>query len=131
LIDYFTDDFIADNAEQVLSAARSGDDGDVSDAGDAGGCAQAPRASPRRHGAAKCQLTPPTPAAASVIIDVNNFTTWTPDTEELTDWDSSSFPSDAVINICTVRCYMAVAMIMLYQTELRERHKPFQKKSFS
>ncbi len=59
---------------------------------------------------------------------LNDFTTWTPDTEALMDWDSSAFPSDAVINICTVRCYMAVAMIMLYQTELRERHKPFQKK---
>jgi hypothetical protein len=43
--------------------ARSGDDGDASDAGDAAGCAPAPRASPRRHGAAKCQPTPPTPAA--------------------------------------------------------------------
>jgi hypothetical protein len=97
LINYFTDDFIADDAEQVLSAARSGDDGDASDASDAGGCAPAPRASPRRHGAAKCQPTPPTPAAApqppptplaSVIIDVNDLTTWTPDTWALLDWDS-------------------------------------------
>ena len=61
--------------------------------------------------------------SAAVIIDVSDFTTWTPDTWALLDWDSIAFPSDAAINICTARCYMAVAMIMLYQTELRERHK--------
>jgi hypothetical protein len=62
-------------------------------------------------------------AAPAAIINVNDFTTWTPYKWALIDWDSIRFPSDAAIHICTVRCYMAVAMIMLYQTELRESHK--------
>ena len=39
------------------------------------------------------------------------------------DWDSIAFPSNPAINIASVRYYMAVAMILWYQADLREKHK--------
>ena len=65
----------------------------------------------------------PAPAGASPILDVNDFTTWTPDTWALLDWDTIAFPSDPAINVASVRYYMAVAMILWYQADLREKHK--------
>ena len=57
------------------------------------------------------------------IVDVNDFITWTPETWALLDWDSITFPSDPAINIRSVRYYLAVAMIMWYQADLRDKHK--------
>ena len=61
-------------------------------------------------------------AGAGPILDVNDFTTWTPDTWALLDWDTVAFPSDPAINVASVRYYMAVAMILWYQADLREKH---------
>ncbi len=63
--------------------------------------------------------------AAGLIIDVNDFTTWTLDTWALLDWDSIAFPSDPAVNIASVtgRYNLAAAMILWYQADLREKHK--------
>ena len=62
-------------------------------------------------------------AGAGPMLDVNDFTTCTPDTWTLLDWDTIAFPSDPAINVASVRYYMAVAMILWYQADLREKHK--------
>ncbi len=66
----------------------------------------------------------PTPAhAEAAVIDVNDFITSIPETWALLDWDSITFPSDPAINIRSVRYYLAVAMTMWYQANLRDNHK--------
>ena len=53
------------------------------------------------------------------VLDVNDFTTWTPDTWALLDWDTIAFPIDPAINVASVRYYVAVVMILWYQADLR------------
>jgi hypothetical protein len=61
--------------------------------------------------------------AAAAIIDVNDFITWTQETWALLDWDSITFSSDPAVNIRSVRYYLAVAMVMWYQADLRDKHQ--------
>ena len=58
-------------------------------------------------------------APAAPVLDVNDFTTWAPDTWSLVDFDKISFPQDPNVSICTVRSYMAIGMIFWYEPELR------------
>ena len=103
-------------AGAVLPAAARSDDGDASPVEDAAEAAPA--------GAAAAGAAAPAGAAAHAdILDVNDFTTWTPDTWALLDWDTIAFPSDPAINVASVRYYVAVAMILWYQADLREKHK--------
>jgi hypothetical protein len=52
-------------------------------------------------------------------VGVNDFTTWSPDTWHLLPFDKISFPSDPNVSICTFQSYMALAMILYYETGLR------------
>jgi hypothetical protein len=105
---------------KVLVAGAAADDADYSGE-EQGAPATAPAEVP----------TPATaPAAAPAraqspagIVDVNKFITWTPETWALLDWDSITFPSDPAVNIRSVRYYLALAMIMWYQADLRDKHK--------
>jgi hypothetical protein len=105
---------------EALGAGAAADDADNSGE-EQGGHAAAPAAVPAPAAA---------PAAASAraqspagIVDVNDFITWTLETWALLDWDSITFPTDPAINIRSVRYYLAVAMIMWYQADLRDKHK--------
>jgi hypothetical protein len=75
---------------------------------------------------ASAAAPPAAPARAQSpagIVDVNDFITWTPETWALLDWDTITFPTDPAIKIRSVRYYLAVAMIMWYQADLRDKHK--------
>jgi hypothetical protein len=54
------------------------------------------------------------------VLDVKDFTTWTPGTWELLPWEEIHLPKDPNVSICSVRSYMAIAMIMSvwYQSDL-------------
>ena len=54
--------------------------------------------------------------------DVHIFTTWTPHSWSRVNFDDITFPADTAINIRTVQGYMAVAMILWYDTELRTKY---------
>jgi hypothetical protein len=58
-------------------------------------------------------------ATAPGVLDVEDFTTWTPGTWELLQWDENHLPKDPNVSICSARSYMAIAMIMWYQPDLR------------
>ncbi len=50
---------------------------------------------------------------------MKDFTTRTPGTWKLLPWDEIHLPKDPNVSICSVRSYMAIAMIMWYQPDLR------------
>ena len=110
---------------EVLVAGAAADDADNSGE-EQGAPAAAPAAVP-----ASAAAPPAAPARAQSpagIVDVNDFITWssgvwTPETWVLMNWDSTTFPTDPAINIRSVRYYLAVAMIMWYQADLRDKHK--------
>ncbi len=54
--------------------------------------------------------------------DVHIFTTWTPHSWSSVNFDEITFPADTAINIRTVQSYMAVTMILWYDTELRTKY---------
>ena len=58
----------------------------------------------------------------AIVLDVNDFTTWDPETFALVPFDKILFPTDPYTSICSVRSYMAVAMIMWYDTDIRAAH---------
>jgi hypothetical protein len=64
------------------------------------------------------------PAAAEDgnILDVGDFMSWQPDTWQYVDFDKIQFPTDPMLSICSVRSYFAVAMILFYDKELREKY---------
>ena len=100
--------------------ASSAAEGEAAAAADVAGAAAAGAA---RAARASSAAAAPAAAAAAAVIDIDDFTTWTSDTWALLDWDSVSFPSDPSVNIASKRYYLAVAMILWYQAELREKHK--------
>ena len=57
-----------------------------------------------------------------MVLDVNDFTTWIPETFALVPFDKIPFPTDPNTSICSVRSYLAVAMILWYDTEIRAAH---------
>jgi hypothetical protein len=67
--------------------------------------------------AAAAQAADPVATAPGVLT--KDFTTWTPGTWELLPWDEIHLPKDPNVSICSVRSYMAIAMIMWYQPDLR------------
>ena len=112
----------------VLPAGSTNDDADDSgddadDSGAAVAAAAGAAAGAARAARASSAAAAPAAAAAAAVIDIDDFTTWTSDTWALLDWDSVSFPSDPSVNIASKRYYLAVAMILWYQAELREKHK--------
>ena len=56
------------------------------------------------------------------VLDVEEFTTWQPDTWHAVDFDKIPFPTDPLRSICSVRSYMAVAMILWHDPDLRAKH---------
>jgi hypothetical protein len=58
----------------------------------------------------------------SIVLDVGDFTSWEPDTSQYVDYDKIQFPTDPMLSICSVRSYFAVAMILFYERDLREKH---------
>ena len=58
----------------------------------------------------------------AIVLDVNDFTTWDPETFALVPFDKILFPTDPYTSICSVRSYLAVAMIMWYDTDIRAAH---------
>jgi hypothetical protein len=64
------------------------------------------------------------PAAAEDgnILDVGDFMSWQPDTWQYVDFDKIQFPTDPMLSICSVRSYFAVAMILWYDKELRDKY---------
>ncbi len=64
----------------------------------------------------------PPAAAAPGVLDLHDFTTWGPDTWGLLPLDELKFPTDPNMNICSVRSYLAIAMILWYQDDLRLKH---------
>ena len=53
------------------------------------------------------------------MLDVDDFTTWSPATWHLLPFDKISFPSDPNVSICSIRSYMALAMILYHDEGLR------------
>ncbi len=70
----------------------------------------------------------PGPAAApseaeAIVLDVKDFTdTWTQETFALVPFDQIEFPTDPNMSICSVLSYLAVAMILWYDKEIRVAH---------
>jgi hypothetical protein len=56
------------------------------------------------------------------VLDVEDFTTWQPDTWHAVDFDKIPFPTDPLRSICSVRSYLAVAMILWHDPDLRAKH---------
>ena len=54
--------------------------------------------------------------------DKNDFTSWSPDTWHRVAYDEIPFPTDPMITIASERTYMAVAMILWYDGDLRAQH---------
>ena len=54
--------------------------------------------------------------------NLDDYTTWAPDTWSEVDYDKIPFPTDPMQSICSVRSYMAVAMILWYDLDLRAKH---------
>ena len=57
------------------------------------------------------------------MLDVGDFTTWQPGTWDLVDVDMIQFLTDPMLSICSVRSYLAVAMILWYDPALSEKHE--------
>ncbi len=110
----------AASAGEVLGPCAPAEDADNSGE-EQGAPAAAPATAPAP--AATPAAAPARAQAAAAIIDVSDFITWTPETWALLDWDSITFPSNPAITIRSVRYYLAVAMIMWYQADLRNKHK--------
>ena len=53
------------------------------------------------------------------MLDVDNFTTWSLATWHLLPFDKINFPSDPNVSICSIRSYMALAMILYHDEGLR------------
>ncbi len=68
--------------------------------------------------AAAAQAADPAATAAGVL-DVKDFTIWTPSTWELLQWDEIHLPKNPYVSICSVRSYMAITMIIWYQPDLQ------------
>ncbi len=64
----------------------------------------------------------PPAATAPGVLDMHDFTTWGPDTWGLLLLDELKFPTDPNMSICSVRSYLAIAMILWYQDDLRLKH---------
>ena len=53
---------------------------------------------------------------------MNDFTSWTPDTWHRVAYDEIPFPTDPIFTIASERTYMAVAMLLWYDGDLRALH---------
>ena len=106
----------AATAAAAAAAASSANDGGAAGTDDSAAPAPGLAAGPGPDGGAA-----PTDADATVL-DVNNFTTWLPETFALVPLDKIPFPTDPNTSICSVRSYLAVAMILWYDTEIRAAH---------
>ena len=111
---------MASAAEEAASAAAA-IVAAAAEASVAAACADAAAAAAPAGGDA----APACGAAASVsdseddVPDVNDFTTWTPGNWKRVEFDKISFPKDHNVSICSVRSYMAVAMLLWFDTDLR------------
>lgn len=130
---------VADPPVLAAGAAADDDDASNSDESDAPGRA--------KHGAAARAPAPAEPNAGDdtndaggggadagggggadaaaedgIVLDVADFTSWQPDTWQYVDYDKIQFPTDPMLSICSVRSYFAVAMILFYEADLREKH---------
>ena len=103
-------------AAAAAAAASSANDGGAAGTDDSAAPAPGLAAGPSPDGGAA-----PTDADATVL-DVNDFTTWLPETFALVPLDKIPFPTDPNTSICSVRSYLAVAMILWYDTEIRAAH---------
>ena len=54
--------------------------------------------------------------------DMHDFTTWNPGTWGDLEFGKSPIPTDPNTSICSVRSYLAQAMIMWYDTAVREKN---------
>jgi hypothetical protein len=54
--------------------------------------------------------------------NLDDFTSWTPDTWDAVAYDEIPFPTDPTRNISPVRTYLAAAMILWYGGDLRAKH---------
>ncbi len=64
----------------------------------------------------------PPAAAAPGVLDLHDFTTWGPDTWGLLPLDELKFATDPNMSICPVGSYLAIAMVLWYQDDLRLKH---------
>jgi hypothetical protein len=62
------------------------------------------------------------PTGMEEMPDLNDFTTWHPGAWGDLGFDKSPIPADPYTSICSVRPYLAQAMIMWYDTAVRERN---------
>jgi hypothetical protein len=82
------------------------------------GGARSAKAAPGTKVAAGAKATAGVPAAPGApVLDVDDFTTWAPETWAFLDFDKISFDPSA--NIQTVRSYLAIAMIFWYEPRMR------------
>ena len=61
-------------------------------------------------------------AEIEVVPDLDDFTTWQPGTWGALDLDKIPIPTDPMRSICSVRSYLAVAMLLWYDPALRAKH---------
>ncbi len=118
----------------AYAAAAAAGGGGEGDAGGGGAAAAAgPRSSSAAAAAAVACIAPADAAAAALYAaaaaagieempDLNDFTTWHPGTWGDLEFDKSPIPADPNTSICSVRSYLAQAMIMWYDTAVGERN---------
>ncbi len=61
-------------------------------------------------------------AGIEAMPDMDDFTTWNPGTWGDLEFGKSPIPADPNTSICSVRSYLAQAMIMWYDTAVREKN---------
>jgi hypothetical protein len=81
-----------------------------------GGPAAAPAASAGGDGARACG------AGEVAAPDLQDFTTWTPESWDQIEFSQIHFPTDPFISICSVRSYHAVALLFVHNPSLRTAH---------
>ncbi len=53
---------------------------------------------------------------------MDDFTTWQPGTWGAVDYDKIPIPTDPMLSVCSVWCYLAGAMILWYDPALHAKH---------
>jgi hypothetical protein len=61
-------------------------------------------------------------AAEDAVPDPHDFTTWAPANWDRLDFSQIQFPTDPFVSICSVRSYLAVALLLVHTPSLRTAH---------
>ncbi len=119
------------DADADATPACGGGEGDAGGGGSAaaaGPCSSSAAAAGAMAGIAPADAAAPALYAAAAAAgmeetpNLNDFTTWHPSAWIDLEFDKSPIPADSNTSICCVRSYLVQAMIMWYDTSVRERN---------